>query len=67
MISPTTQGLRGNAEAAGDDLGVGTALVAADFNADGYADLAIGAPDETSKRGGLETGAAHILFGAGAA
>jgi hypothetical protein len=40
----------------------GTTLVAADFDADGYADLAIGAPME-DLRGAPDAGVVHVLYG----
>ncbi len=41
----------------------GTALAAADFNGDGYTDLAIGAPGEQFANSGPDAGAVHILYG----
>ena len=48
--------------AAGDAFG--TALAAGDFNGDGHADLAIGAP-YAEVNGDVQAGAVHILFGYG--
>jgi hypothetical protein len=41
----------------------GAALVARDFNRDGYADLAVGAPGSGSQRKASGHGSIHILFG----
>lgn len=41
----------------------GTSLVAADFDGDGHGDLAIGSPLED--RGGVDSGAVHVLYGSG--
>ena len=50
---------------AGDKIG--EALVSGDFNCDGFADLAIGAPDEDIDTGGLfettDAGAVYVLYG----
>ncbi|MCP4697918.1 MAG: hypothetical protein GY862_13860 [Gammaproteobacteria bacterium] len=45
---------------------VGTSLAAGDFNGDGTADLAMGAPDENSRRGIENTGAVSVYFGGSA-
>lgn len=55
-----TQDVQGLIDAAGDLERFGSALVAADFNGDGFADLAISSPAEG---GPGETGAVHILYG----
>jgi hypothetical protein len=52
-------GVLGDAEAGG---GFGRALAAGDFNADGFSDLAVGAPGETAN-GHPSAGAIHILYG----
>ncbi|HVF03320.1 MAG TPA: hypothetical protein VNA20_00630 [Frankiaceae bacterium] len=49
-------------DAAEDDDGFGTTLAAADFNGDGYSDLAAAAPYEDIS-GGAGAGSVHILFG----
>jgi hypothetical protein len=42
----------------------GEALAAGDFNDDGFADLAIGAPDEDGENGGpSNTGRVHVVYG----
>jgi hypothetical protein len=66
LLSQDTAGLGGDTE---DDDKFGAALVAADFNGDGYADLAIGSPGEKSESP-LHTftfprGRVHILYGTG--
>ncbi|MDZ4700523.1 MAG: FG-GAP-like repeat-containing protein [Rhodothermales bacterium] len=57
-----TQNDRGTPNAAGAGDGVGTSLVAGDFNGDGFDDLAIGVPGETLN-GANEAGGVMVLFG----
>jgi hypothetical protein len=59
LWSQNSPGIEGVAEAG--DL-FGDALAAGDFNGDGRADLAIGAPGENNARGVV-----HVLYGAAAA
>ncbi len=57
LWSQNTEGIKGTA---GDD-GFGTSLAAGDFDGDGYADLAVGAPfDDTVRPNGGEV---HVLYG----
>ncbi len=55
-----TEGVNGTAEV---DDAFGKALIAGDFDGDGKADLAVGAPGE-SVAGAAEAGAVHVLYGA---
>jgi hypothetical protein len=57
-----TQNTSGVGSAAEDGDFFGDALVAGDFNGDGFADLAVGAPGE-SIGGTGNAGAVHVLFG----
>jgi hypothetical protein len=56
-----TQDSPGVASSAEDRDGFGLALAAGDFDQDGYADLAVGAPSED--RGGISGGAVNVLYG----
>lgn len=58
LWSQSTAGVHGDAER--DDR-FGKTLASADFDRDGYADLAIGAPSEDNTASG--TGAVHVLYG----
>jgi hypothetical protein len=58
-VTQNTSGVGGSAEN-GDVFGF--ALAAGDFDHDGYADLAIGAPSE-DLGGGFEVGAVNVLYG----
>ena len=49
---------------AGDQFG--SALAAGDFDADGYDDLAIGAPGENWEPGHADAGVVHVLYGSAA-
>lgn len=48
------------------EVELGAAMAVGDFNGDGRADLAIGAPRQASSRGVVEAGAVSIFFGGGA-
>lgn len=54
-----SSGMAGGGAVGGEHFGA--ALVAGDFNGDGYDDLAIGSPDEIVN--GIGAGAVHILYG----
>jgi FG-GAP repeat len=62
---PDPHGLSGDTQAGAyaeiDDL-FGSALAADDFNGDGLADLAVGAPDENHAPGVSDAGAVHVLY-----
>jgi hypothetical protein len=58
VITQSSRGVVGASEA---DDGFGAAIASADFNRDGYADLAVGQPGE--KLGTVSTGAVTILYG----
>jgi hypothetical protein len=58
----TRQGLEGDTDT---DDAFGTALAVGDLDADGFADLGIGAPGQ-SVGGDAEAGAAHVLYGSAA-
>jgi disulfide bond formation protein DsbB len=61
LWSQESPGIAGTAEA-GD--GLGSALAAGDFNADGRADLAVGVPSENATAGMVfGTGVVHVLYG----
>lgn len=63
LWSQATAGIPGSVE---DGDAFGAALAAGDFDADGYADLAIGAPGETLSASGsnqADAGAIHVLYG----
>jgi len=53
----------GGAVESGDEFGA--ALVAGDFDEDGVADLAVGAPGEAVVAGGFGAGAVSVLYGSG--
>ncbi|MCC6145133.1 MAG: FG-GAP repeat protein [Candidatus Hydrogenedentes bacterium] len=57
-ISPTLARFHGVATQAG----FGSTLTAGDFNADGFGDLVVGAPNQATS-GGTEAGSAHVFFG----
>ncbi|MGI5456503.1 FG-GAP-like repeat-containing protein [Streptomyces sp. CA-249302] len=59
VISQNTSGVPGTSES-GDSFGATTAT--GDFNSDGYADLAVAAPNETTTAGSV-AGAVTILWG----
>ncbi len=61
LFTQNTSGVGSSAEA-GDSLG--DALAAGDFNNDGFADLAVGAPGESSNI--LAIGAVNVLYGGAA-
>ena len=56
-----TQDSPGVASSAEDRDAFGPALAAGDFDQDGFADLAVGAPSED--RGGITSGAVNVLYG----
>lgn len=58
-LSQATSGTAGGAET-GDSFGA--ALTAGDFDADGYADIAVGIPGE-GLRGKSDAGAVHVFYG----
>ncbi|MCI3274958.1 FG-GAP-like repeat-containing protein [Streptomyces cylindrosporus] len=59
VISQSTSGIPGTSESA-DNFGATTAT--GDFNSDGYADLAVGTPNESTTTGSL-AGAVTVLWG----
>ncbi|MEV0494589.1 FG-GAP-like repeat-containing protein [Streptomyces atratus] len=59
-VGQASAGVPGSAET-GDDFGTATAW--GDVNADGYADLAIGAPGEDDTTGHTDAGAVTVLYG----
>jgi predicted Ser/Thr protein kinase len=59
LLSPSSAGVPERAEPFAH---FGDALASADFNGDGYADLAVGAPGERSTRAG-RAGAVTVLYG----
>ena len=48
------------------EVELGAAMAVGDFNGDGRADLAVGAPRQASSRGVVEAGVVSIFFGGGA-
>lgn len=58
LLTQSTSGVPGSSES-GDHFGA--AVATGDFNRDGYADLAVGAPGEDGKR--KDSGAVTILYG----
>lgn len=62
----TPPGTHGEVRILGDDEGdtAGAALTAADVNADGFADIAIGAPRATVPAGSAGAGEVYIIYGA---
>jgi hypothetical protein len=61
----TENGLGGSLSSVADDQ-FGTSLAAGDFDGDGFDDLAIGVPNDDSFSGGLNAGAAWVVYGSSA-
>jgi hypothetical protein len=57
------QSIAGSADAAEDQDQFGSSLAAANFDGDGFDDLAVGVPGESSE-GVFTVGAVHVLYGA---
>jgi FG-GAP repeat len=63
LWSQDSPGISGSSEASDQ---FGEEVAAGDFNADGYTDLAIGAPNEDFAAGFVDDGVVHVLFGSAA-